>query len=256
VRHTRVPVPVETGAPGGRTNAHLFGDPAVLVDPAAPDPALDDAVDGRAVDHLVLTHTHPDHAGGVARYAARTGATVWARRGRVDRFVAATGVEPDRTVAGGESIRPSVTALETPGHAPDHLAFETPAGVACGDLAVAEGSVAVAAPEGEMRSYLVSLRRLRARAPDRLHPGHGPPIDDPRATLDRLLAHRRERERRVLAAVRDGATTPDAVVDAAYDADLSGVRELARATVLAHLEKLAVEGRVAWAPRAERVGPA
>lgn len=227
----------------------------MLVDPAASAPALDDAVDGRTIDHLVLTHAHPDHAGGVARYAARTGATVWARRGRVDRFVAATGVEPDRTVAGGESIRPGVTALETPGHAPDHLAFETPAGVACGDLAIAEGSVAVAAPDGEMRSYLASLRRLRARAPDRLLPGHGPPIDDPRATLDRLLAHRRKRERRVLAAVRAGADTPAAVVDAAYDAELSGVRELARGTAVAHLEKLAAEGRVAWDPDAGRVEP-
>ncbi|HMB49646.1 MAG TPA: MBL fold metallo-hydrolase, partial [Natronoarchaeum rubrum] len=38
----------------------------------------------------------------------------------------------------------------------------------------------------------------------------------------------------------------DAVVEAAYDKDLSGVRDLARRAVIAHLEKLAVEGAVEW----------
>jgi DNA-binding IclR family transcriptional regulator len=48
----------------------------------------------------------------------------------------------------------------------------------------------------------------------------------------------------VLAAVQSGARTVDAVVDAAYDKDVSGVRDLAAATVHAHLKKLAVEGAV------------
>jgi glyoxylase-like metal-dependent hydrolase (beta-lactamase superfamily II) len=97
-----------------------------------------------------------------------------------------------------------------------------------------------------MRAYLTSLRRLRARDPDRLYPGHGSVIDDPRATLDRLIDHRLRRERNVRAAVESGARTLDEVVDAAYDKDLSGVRDMARATVQAHLEKLAVEGDVTW----------
>ncbi|MFB6159783.1 MAG: MBL fold metallo-hydrolase, partial [Haloferacaceae archaeon] len=103
---------------------------------------------------------------------------------------------------------------------------------------------------------LVALRRLLARDSPRLYPGHGPVVDDPRATLTRLLARRRDRERRVLAAVRAGARDPEAVLDRAYDRDLSGVREHARATVRAHLEKLAVEGRVRWAPDEGRVEPA
>jgi len=113
------------------------------------------------------------------------------------------------------------------------------------ELAVpAEGSVAVAAPEGDLRAYLTSLRRIRARAPDRIHPGHGPVIDDPRATCERLLRHRLDRERRVLAAIREGNDTLDAVTDAAYEKDVSAVWEAAVATVEAHVEKLAVEGRV------------
>jgi tRNA A-37 threonylcarbamoyl transferase component Bud32 len=65
-------------------------------------------------------------------------------------------------------------------------------------------------------------------------------------TCERLLAHRLDREARVLAAVRDGAETVPAVTDGAYEKDISAVRDLAEATVRAHLEKLAVERRLQW----------
>ena len=263
---TRVSLPVDAHAPGGATNAYVVGDrEALVVDPAADDPALFETVADREVAHVAVTHAHPDHVGGVAALVDRTGATVWARRGYVERFAAAAGVDPDRTFAEGTAVPTDdgpVTILDTPGHAPDHVSFvaggaaDRRAPVLCGDLAVAEGSVAVGAPEGEIRAYVVSLRRLRARDPATMYPGHGPEIDDARAVLDRLLGHRRDRERRVLAAVDGGARDADAVLDAAYDKDLSGVREMARATVVAHVEKLAAEGRVRWDPDRERVEPA
>ena len=138
--------------------------------------------------------------------------------------------------------------LDAPGHAPDLLAFRAgEAGpICCGDRAVREASVVVGAPEGDLRAYLTTLRRLRAIDPPTLYPGHGPVIDDPRETLERLIVHRNRRERRVLEAVENGARTLPDVLEAAYEKDLSGVRDLARATVRAHLEKLAVEDRVEW----------
>ena len=253
----RVSVPTETTAPGGATNAYLVDGPdgTVLVDPAGRTDALDTTVAARGVDHVAVTHAHPDHVGGVAAYATETGATVWARRGREARFEAATGLAPDRTFAEGECVG-GLPALDTPGHAPDHVAIETPDGILAGDLVIATGSVAIAAPEGDVRAYLVALRRLFARDPPRLYPGHGPVVDDPRATLRRLYDHRRERERRVEAAVRAGADSVAAVVDAAYDRDLSGGRDLAAATTRAHLDKLAVEGRVRFDPETGVVKPA
>jgi hypothetical protein len=71
-------------------------------------------------------------------------------------------------------------------------------------------------------------------------------IDAPGPTCRRLLEHRLDRERRVETAVGDGAGTLTTITDAAYEKDLGGVRDLAEATVAAHLEKLAVEGRVRW----------
>ncbi len=247
-------LPVATGAPTGQTNAVLFDDgERLLVDPAARTASLDTAVTS-GLDHVAVTHPHPDHVDAVADYAAETGATVWARRGSTDRFREATGVTPDRTFVGGDRVGPAV-AVDTPGHTPDHVAFQTTAGVAVGDLAVAEGSVAVAAPEGDVRAYLTSLRQLFARDPQRLFPGHGPQIDDPRAVCRRLIDHRLDRERRVAAAVADGARSLDAVVDAAYDKSLDGVRELAVGTVEAHLEKLHRAGRLRWDRERDRVHP-
>jgi glyoxylase-like metal-dependent hydrolase (beta-lactamase superfamily II) len=252
----RFRVPTETTAPDGHTNAYLIDGPegSVLVDPADRTDALDAAVADREVAHVAVTHAHPDHVGGVAAYADETGATVHARRGREARFTAAAGHDPDRTFAEGDAVG-CLTVLDTPGHAPDHVAFEATDGILSGDLAAATGSVAVAAPEGDLRAYVVALRRLYARDPPRLYPGHGPTIDDPRATVCRLLAHRRERERRVVRAVEDGARDVDAVVTAAYDRDLSGVRDLAAGTVRAHLDKLAVEGRVRFDRETGRVDP-
>jgi len=70
-------------------------------------------------------------------------------------------------------------------------------------------------------------------------------------TLERLVRHRLDRERRVAAAVEAGADGVDTVLAAAYDKDLAGVEDLARATAVAHLEKLARAGRIdrAWLDR-------
>ena len=249
----RVAVPVETRAPGGTTNTYVLGrDPALLVDPAARTDALDDVLEDRRVDGIAVTHTHPDHVGAVADYADSFGATVYARRGYAGRFAAATGVEPDRLVVEGDRLPVddgAVTVLDTPGHAPDHLAFARPNGsLLVGDLAVVEGSVVVGAPEGDVAAYLVALRRCWARDPPVCYPGHGPVIDSPRETFARLIAHRTERERRVREAVEAGAGHVDAVLARAYDRELTGVEDLARATVRAHLEKLVREGRIEWPP--------
>ncbi|MFC7071257.1 MBL fold metallo-hydrolase [Halobaculum lipolyticum] len=251
----RFSVPVDTRAPTGATNAYVVGtEETLLVDPAARTDTLDTVVREKVADHVAVTHTHPDHVGAVADYAAEADATVWARCGYADRFAAATGVDPDRTFVPGDRVGPA-TVVDLPGHAPDGVGFETGNGVVCGDVAVAEGSVVVGAPDGDMRAYLTTLRRLHARDPPALFPGHGPRIDDPRATCARLIAHRLAREREVRTAIEDGAGDVDAVLSAAYEKDLAGVEDLARATVVAHVEKLARAGVVRWDDGTGRVAP-
>jgi glyoxylase-like metal-dependent hydrolase (beta-lactamase superfamily II) len=242
----QVPVPTETLAPTGTTNAYVVGsEEALLVDPAGRTDDLDRAVERHGIGHVLVTHAHPDHVGAVAHYADACDATVWARAGREARFERATGVAPDRTFREGTTIR-GAEVVETPGHAPDHVALAVGESILTGDLVVSEGSVVVGSDEGDVRAYLTSLRRLYARNPERLHPGHGPVIEEPRAEIERLIRHRLDREATVLTAVENGARTLDEILDAAYEKDLSGVRNLARSTTVAHLEKLAVERKVEW----------
>lgn len=251
----QVTVPVETRAPAGTTNAYILGDSdPLLVDPATWTADLEAATADTNVSHIAVTHYHPDHVGAVDRASTVLDATVWALDGRTPQFEDVTGVEPDRTFRPGDVLPAGdgIQIVDTPGHTPEHVAFSTDDALVVGDLAVADGSVVVGAPEGDMRAYLSSLRRVHARNPDVLYPGHGPTIDAPRETCRRLIAHRLDRERRVLAAVESGATALDDILDSAYEKDISAVRDLARATVVAHLEKLAVEGRIHYEDRRAR----
>ncbi len=244
----RVPVEVRTRAPTGRTACYVVGsEEALLVDPAAEDDRIASTLD--RVAHVAVTHHHSDHVGAVAAYARRADATVWCRAGRAEAFESVTGVAADRHFREGTAIETgdgAVIVRETPGHAREHVAFETPTGLIAGDLAVATGSVVVGPPDGDMRAYLTSLRRVWAMDPERLYPAHGPVIADVRATCERLIDHRLQRERRVLVAVHGGARTVEELLEVAYDKDLTGVEDLAGATVRAHLAKLDHEGRVDW----------
>lgn len=239
MRIDRFPVPTTTSAPTSTTNAYVAD--AVLVDPAARSAALDSAA--AHASHVVITHAHPDHVGALAEYAGSR--TVWALSGHEDRLREATGIEPDRSFEEGDSVA-GLTVLETPGHAPDHVAFAAGDAVICGDLAMAESSVFVGGEGADMGAYLDSLERLRDRGPDLLLPGHGEAIEAPEERIEWLIDHRLERERRVLRAVEAGDRTVEGIRDAAYEKDLSGVEALASATVRAHLEKLAEEGRIGW----------
>lgn len=244
-----IPVPTETAAPTGDTNAYVVGtESGLLVDPGDRTDRLDSALESASVAHVAVTHHHPDHVGGLASCARAFDLTVWARAGRAEEFERATGIAPDRLFRPRQRLPAGdgIGVVSLPGHTPEHVGFSTPEELYCGDTVVAEGSVVVAAPEGEMRAYLSSLRRLYARNPARLFPGHGPVVEDPRDACQRLIEHRLDREQAVLAAVRAGNSDPAAIVETAYEKDISAVFDLARATVVAHLEKLAVEGTVAW----------
>jgi glyoxylase-like metal-dependent hydrolase (beta-lactamase superfamily II) len=212
------------------TNTYLAG--GWVIDPGPDDPVHLDAVVAAAgdggIEGVVLTHGHPDHAEGAPSLAARAGVEV---------------VRP----AGGEVVGP-FEVIATPGHAPDHVSLLFGRVLFAGDTVLGEGSVFVGGGDGSMAAYLDSLRRLRALELDAICPGHGPVVWDPYAKLDEYLAHRLDRERRVLEALGAGARTRDEVLDRAWsEVDLDAVpylRMAAGLTLDAHVEKLAGEGRL------------
>jgi glyoxylase-like metal-dependent hydrolase (beta-lactamase superfamily II) len=143
-------------------------------------------------------------------------------------------------LADGDVFGP-LRALAIPGHADDHLAFVAGAAAFTGDAVLGEGSVFVASRLGE---YLGGLEALRALGLAVLCPGHGPPIWDPDAKLREYLAHRAERERKLLAALDAGARTEDELLDAAWADAPAALRPAAALTLRAHAGKLRDEGRL------------
>ena len=254
---TRVSVPTDTVAATDQTNAYLIdGHESLLLDPAARHSDVDAAVADCMPDHITATHCHPDHIAGLTAYAFETDATVWAPVGYENRFAQSTGVYPARTFREGHRVGPA-TAIETPGHASDHTAFEVDlddgrTAIFTGDLVVDGGSVVVGGPDADMADYLDSLRRVREREPDVIYPGHGPVIDDPIDAIDRLVDHREQREQAIIDAMAANAEEVDEIVDRAYEKDISDVYDLARKTVVAHIRKLDSEGRVRWDPETEQ----
>ena len=80
-----------------------------------------------------------------------------------------------------------------------------------GDHVIDGSTVVIDPPDGNMKHYLQSLRRVKAMRCDALAPGHGEIIDDPDRLIDWSLDHRLKREGKVRAAVaaNPGRTATD-----------------------------------------------
>ncbi len=102
----------------------------------------------------------------------------------------------------------------------------------------------IAPPEGDMAAYLATLRRLAALQLQIIYPGHGPVIELPAEKIAEYIAHRLQRERQVLAAVAQGASTPAQIRQLVYPDLDSPLFAAAEGSVRAHLAKLLSEGRV------------
>jgi glyoxylase-like metal-dependent hydrolase (beta-lactamase superfamily II) len=97
---------------------------------------------------------------------------------------------------------------------------------------------------GSLSDYMESLQRVRELDVALLCPGHGPWITDPASKIDEYVAHRREREGKLVAALDTGERSRERLLDAAWDDVPEALRGAAAAAMQAHLEKLGAEGRL------------
>ncbi|KMO43333.1 beta-lactamase [Methylobacterium variabile] len=249
------------------TCTYLVGRGRVAVIDPGPDrpehrAALLAALDGETVEAILVTHTHRDHSPGARPLKAATGAPILgcgphrparevrgAEQGRLD---AAGDAEhrPDRELAEGESVAGpgwTLTALATPGHTMNHLAFAFPEEQALfsGDHVMAWSTSIVAPPDGAMGPYMASLDKLRDRTETVYWPGHGGPVREPQRFVRGLLSHRRARETGILERLEVGERTIPGLVAALYSGLDPMLRPAAALSVFAHLEDLVERGRAA-----------
>jgi glyoxylase-like metal-dependent hydrolase (beta-lactamase superfamily II) len=203
----------------------------VVIDPG---PAIEAHVDaivrelgGVTPGAIVVTHSHPDHAGAADALSRATGAPIWL--GGRDRI---------ETDAG------AIEFVSTPGHTPDHVVIHWAAGnaVFVGDLLMGVGDTTlVAPPEGDLRHYLASLDVLGAMSARTFYPAHGPPITEVSVALERYRRHRMERIEQVRSALAIGLPAdPGMLADHVYGADLDPrLGDAARGSIEAILAYLA-----------------
>jgi glyoxylase-like metal-dependent hydrolase (beta-lactamase superfamily II) len=253
VRRLTAPNPSVMTGPG--TNTYLVGDDAIaVVDPGPEDEAhlaRIEAVGGGRIRYVLVTHTHPDHAPGAASLAERSGAELCGYDAR-DGFVPETELRDGDFVSLGSM---GLRAVHTPGHASNHLCYlverngsgHRHAGrrlLLSGDHIMGGSTVVISPPDGDMTQYLTSLELLLGFDPpiEAIAPGHGPVLEDPRAEIEAVLAHRRAREQAVLAALADrGQATVDELVTAVYVDVNPAMHPIARRSMWAHLRKLGSE---------------
>jgi glyoxylase-like metal-dependent hydrolase (beta-lactamase superfamily II) len=149
----------------------------------------------------------------------------------------------DHVLSDGDRAGP-LEALYTPGHAADHLTYAAGDVAMTGDAVLGTGSVFIYPDPGALSGYLAGLERLKSRGFALLLPGHGPLVTDPSAKLDEYIAHRLDREARLVAALADGARTVDELLDRVWDDAPPGLRPAAAVTLAAHLDKLEEERRL------------
>jgi len=240
---------------GPGTNTYLVGTgpKRILLDAgqgvAAYLPVLERAL-ARAgctgLQEIVLTHGHPDHIGGVADVIGRFGKL------RVSKLPApedASCPVPLTPLAEGDVIETEgarLRAIFAPGHAEDHLNFvlEEENALFSGDNVLGVGTTVIPTRGGDLLDYMATLEKLLALGIGRIYPAHGPRIEDGPAKLREYLAHRRQRERQIVAALAEiGPASAPELVTRIYTDVPKVLHDAAAESVTAHLLKLEREER-------------
>lgn len=241
------------------TWTHLIGEASLAVlDPGPAEPAhiaaLVAAIAGRPVEAIVVTHNHRDHSPAANALRAATGAPIVGAAPLVlvdggpradDGFD--LDYAPDRILADRETLAGAgwaLTAIATPGHTSNHLAFALDGtGVLFpGDHVMGWSTTVVSPPDGNMTDYLASLQKLLERTDRLYYPAHGDPVDNPRRLVRGLLGHRKQREGQILRLLKADITAIPEMVGKMYVGIDPRLVPAAARSVLAHLIDLRGRG--------------
>jgi len=253
-----IPIRGENAGPltGSGTNTWLLcGAEPTLIDAAENTDAyaqrvaaaLEAEQPGASLRHVLVTHAHSDHIGGVQAIQRRWPQASFAKLpdpGRDHKYpVPWTPISDEAVIKAGDGV---LWAIHTPGHAPDHLCFFEPRAstLFCGDLLVNGGTVMIPVSSGgDLARYIQSLKRILELQPRRALAGHGEPIENPGALIRAYIGHRMMREQQILDVLAKGPVRVDEIVRRVYQTLQPELEKAAAENVLAHLLKLRGESR-------------
>ena len=248
------------------TCSYLVGTKTLaVIDPGPDDPshleALRAAIGSATVSHIFVTHTHRDHSPLARPLAELTGALIVGcsphrsarplTLGEINPLDASSDQDyaPDTLLVDGDTITGpdwTLTALDTPGHAANHVSFALAeeAALFSGDHVMAWSTSIVAPPDGSMGDYMRSLQKLLGRDETVYWPGHGNPVVDPQRFVRGLIQHRRQREASILDRLKAGDRTIPELVTSVYTKLAPGLNPAAALSVFAQLEDMVERGLV------------
>ena len=169
-----------------------------VIDPGPPDPTHIDSIvaatKGERITHVLITHTHMDHSPGCRLLREATDAQTYGYgphgAGKIEQGVPVEeggdmDFAPDVKVADGDVIEGdgwSVECVYTPGHTSNHICYQLreERALFTGDHVMGWSTSIVSPPDGDMKSYMASLRRLLERNDTVYWPTHGPAITRPK----------------------------------------------------------------------------
>ena len=165
-----------------QTNTYLLANDteAVVIDPGYEADTILDALAGKTLKAILLTHGHFDHVGAVKELVAETGCEVWihAAEATMPPMVTAGPLYFTHTYDEGDTVSPiaglELTVLHTPGHTPGSVCLLMGREMFSGDTLFACSFGRTDLPGGDPRKMMESLRRLASLQGNFfIHPGHG-----------------------------------------------------------------------------------
>ena len=141
-----------------------------------------------AVKHVIVTHAHQDHAGGLAGVAPAVSGTIWTGDGELD---AITSSKPLKGLKDGDEVF-GLQIVGTPGHTLGHISiFEPATGVlVAGDALNNDGALSGSNPQytADPAKAAASVKKLAALDVKAILPGHGEPLTSGASDALRKLA--------------------------------------------------------------------
>ncbi|VXC52007.1 MBL fold metallo-hydrolase [Aeromicrobium sp. 9AM] len=160
----------------------LIGDDAevIVIDAAHDADAILDAIDGRTVLAIVLTHGHNDHINAAVELGRESGAQVWFPAADRMLWDAEHDTAPDRALqpdATFEVAGTTLRAIPTPGHSPGSTSLyaEELGAIFTGDTLFAGGPGATGRSYSDFDTIIASIRDRLLTLPGEtvVHTGHG-----------------------------------------------------------------------------------
>ncbi|KAI1080286.1 putative metallo-beta-lactamase domain protein [Whalleya microplaca] len=180
------------------TNTYLIGTgpSRLLIDTGEGKPSWIAAIkrtleeEKATIQSALITHWHHDHVGGISQLLEHSPQTT------IFKY---SPTEGQLDIADGQKFEvegATLTAVHTPGHTVDHIAFtfQEEDALFTGDNVLGQGTAVFE----DLRIYLQSLAKMENLVSGRAYPGHGPVIPESRATIAEYISHRHQREVQVL----------------------------------------------------------